>query len=162
MKFLAVLALCIVGACALTPLTEDEATLLHESWHHINHDEIAILHNFFSHHPEHQARFPAFVGKDLAAVKETAKFATHATRIVSALSEVIELSGNAAAGPALKTVLHTLGSDHKRRGIPKESFADFRSSFLEYAKGHVSWGDNVEAVWNKAFDNAFEIFFEAY
>jgi hemoglobin-like flavoprotein len=161
MKFFAVLALCIVGACA-APLTADEAQLVKDSWHKVNHNEIEILANFFTQHPEHQARFPAFVGKDLAALKDTAKFATHATRIISALSEVIELSGNPAAAPALKTVLHTLGSEHKRRGIPKESFADFQTSFISYIKGQVSWGDNVEAAWNDAFENAFTVFFESY
>ena len=161
MKFFAVLALCIVGAIA-DPLTADEASLVKNTWAQVHHNEIDILANFFQQHPEHQARFPAFVGKDLASLKDTAKFATHATRIVSALSEVIELVGNAEAAPALKTVLHTLGSDHKRRGIPKESFADFETAFLSYLSGHVSYSANVEAAWKKAFENAFTAIFTAY
>jgi hemoglobin-like flavoprotein len=161
MKFFAVLALCIVGAIA-DPLTADEAQLVKDSWAHVHHDEVEILANFFTQHPEHQARFPAFVGKDLAALKDTAKFATHATRIVSALAEIIELSGNAEAAPALSTVLHTLGSDHKRRGIPKDSFNDFHTSFISYLKGKVSWGDNVEAAWTKAFQNSITVLLAAY
>jgi hypothetical protein len=81
MKFFAVLALCIVAAAA-APLTADEAGLVKEGWAKVKHNEIDILANFFTQHPEHQSRFPAFVGKDLTALKETAKFATHATRIV--------------------------------------------------------------------------------
>jgi hemoglobin-like flavoprotein len=161
MKFFAVLALCIVGACA-APLTSDEATLIKSTFAQIKNNEVDILYNFFEMYPAAQARFPAFVGKDLASLKDTAKFATHATRIISALSDVVELSGNAEAAPALKTVLTTLGSDHKRRGIPKESFADFETAFLSYLKANVAYGDNVEAAWKTAFENSFEVFFTAY
>lgn len=161
MKFLVVLALCIVSAIA-DPLTAGEASLVKDSWHKVHHNEVAILANFFQQHPEHQARFPAFVGKDLATLKDTAKFATHATRIVSALSEVIELTGDAASAPALKTALHTLGSDHKRRGIPKESFGDFKTSFVSYLKEHVTWNDDLAHAWDKAFENSLTIMFESY
>ena len=81
MKFFAVLALCIVAATA-APLTADEAALVKASWANIKHNEVDILYNFFKDHPEHQQRFPAFVNKDLEGLKDTAKFATHATRIV--------------------------------------------------------------------------------
>ena len=81
MKFFAVLALCIVAASA-APLNADESELVKSSWSKVKHNEIDILANFFTDYPEHQQRFPAFVNKDLAALKDTAKFATHATRIV--------------------------------------------------------------------------------
>lgn len=81
MKFFAVLALCIVATTA-APLSSDEANLVKESWAHVSHNEVDILANFFTLFPQHQQRFPAFVNKDLAALKDTAKFATHATRIV--------------------------------------------------------------------------------
>jgi hypothetical protein len=162
MKFFAVLALCIVGACASSPLTADEAGLVKSTFAQVKNNEVDILYNFFELYPAAQSRFAAFVGKDLASLKDTAKFATHAIRIVSALSEVIELSGNPEAAPALVTVLSTLGSDHKRRGIPKESFVDFETAFFSYLKGQVSWGDNVEAAWTKAFSNAFDIIYTQY
>jgi hypothetical protein len=55
-----------------------------------------------------------------------------------------------------------LGSDHKRRGIPKESFADFETAFLSYLKANVAYGDNVEAAWKTAFENSFTVMFESY
>jgi Globin len=81
MKFFAVLALCIVAAIS-APLSVDEAALVKESWAKVHQNEVDILANLFTLFPQYQSRFPAFVGKDLATLKETAKFAIHATRIV--------------------------------------------------------------------------------
>ena len=161
MKYFAVLALFIVGAIT-APVSPDDAKLVRDSWHQVSHQEVEILANFFERYPQHQSRFPAFVGKELASLKDTAKFAIHATRIVSALSEVIDLGGNPETAPALRTVLVSLGSAHKRRGIPKESFRDFETALIAYLKEHSTWGDNVEAAWTHAIDNSIELLYEGY
>ena len=156
MKFFAVLALCVVGAIA-SPLTADEAQLVQASWKSVSHNEVDILAAVFTAYPDIQARFPQFAGKDLAAVKDTAAFATHATRIVSFLSEVIALSGNASNGAAVNALLTKLGGDHKARGVSAAQFGEFRTALVSYLSNHVSWGDNVAAAWNKALDNTMAI-----
>nr|prf hemoglobin [Kiefferulus sp.] len=95
MKFFAILALCVVGAIA-DPLSADQAALVKSSWKQVSHNEADILYAVFKAYPDIQAKFPQFAGKDLESVKDTAAFATHATRIVSFLSEVIALSGEAS------------------------------------------------------------------
>lgn len=161
MKFL-ILALFVAAATA-APLSHDDAQKVKDSWHKVNHNEADILYNFFHDYPQHQSRFPAFVGKDLDSLKDTAKFATHATRIVSALSEVIDFGGDPAVRPALLTVLHTLGSDHHRRGVPKESFNDFRTSLFKYLKAHDdAWNHDLEETWGHAIDNCYAVLFEQY
>jgi hemoglobin-like flavoprotein len=77
------------------------------------------------------------------------------------LNEVIQLSGDSQNLPAVKTVLNELGYAHKRRGIPKDAFNDFRASLISYLKANVSWGDNVEAAWNDALDNCLAIVFSS-
>jgi hemoglobin-like flavoprotein len=157
MKFLIVLA-CIAAASA-APLTHEEADLLKGAWDTIKHNEVDILAAVFTAYPDIQARFPKFTGKNLADVRGSADFALHATRIVSFISEVIALSGNEAALPAVKTLVNELGQDHKRRGIPKEQFNEFRTAITNYASTHTSWGDNVAAAWNHAIDNVYAIIF---
>jgi NADPH-dependent ferric siderophore reductase len=68
------------------------------------------------------------------------------------LSEVIQLLGDEATLPAIKTILNELGYSHKRRGIPKEAFIDFKTALIAYLKEHVSWGENIEAAWNNAIE----------
>nr|BAO18433.1 globin [Polypedilum nubifer] len=157
MKFLIVLAFAAVAAAA--PLSSEEADLLKHAWDQIKHHEVDILAAVFSAHPDIQARFPAFVGKDLNDIKGSAAFALHATRIVSFISEVINLSGNHAALPAVKTLVNQLGQNHKNRGISKEQFNEFRSAITNYAASHATWGDNVAAAWNHAIDNVYAIIF---
>ncbi|CAG9801270.1 unnamed protein product [Chironomus riparius] len=156
MKFFAVLALCIVGAIA-SPLTADEASLVQSSWKAVSHNEVDILAAVFAAYPDIQAKFPQFAGKDLASIKDTGAFATHATRIVSFLSEVIALSGNASNAAAVEGLLNKLGSDHKARGVSAAQFGEFRTALVSYLSNHVSWGDNVAAAWNKALDNTMAV-----
>ncbi|XP_070504386.1 globin CTT-VIIB-3-like [Chironomus tepperi] len=156
MKFFAVLALCVVGAIA-SPLTADEAGLVQSSWKQVSHNEVEILAAVFAAYPDIQAKFPQFAGKDLAAVKDTAAFATHATRIVSFLSEVIALSGNASNAAAVQSLVSKLGDDHKARGVSAAQFGEFRTALVSYLSSKVSWGDNVAAAWNKALDNTYAI-----
>lgn len=77
------------------------------------------------------------------------------------MSEVIHLLGDASTLPAIKTILNELGYSHKRRGISKEAFNDFRSALISYLKANVSWGENVESAWNTALDNSFAIVFSS-
>nr|P12548.1 RecName: Full=Globin CTT-VIIB-3; Flags: Precursor [Chironomus thummi thummi] len=156
MKFFAVLALCIVGAIA-SPLTADEASLVQSSWKAVSHNEVDILAAVFAAYPDIQAKFPQFAGKDLASIKDTGAFATHATRIVSFLSEVIALSGNESNASAVNSLVSKLGDDHKARGVSAAQFGEFRTALVAYLSNHVSWGDNVAAAWNKALDNTYAI-----
>jgi len=156
MKFFAVLALCVVGAIA-SPLTADEASLVQSSWKQVSHNEVDILAAVFAAYPDIQAKFPQFAGKDLASVKDTAAFATHATRIVSFLSEVIALSGNPANAASVQSLVSKLGDDHKARGVSAAQFGEFRTALVAYLQAHVSWGENVAAAWNKALDNTMAI-----
>ncbi|XP_070504452.1 globin CTT-VIIB-7 [Chironomus tepperi] len=160
MKFFAVLALCIVGAIA-SPLSADEAALVKSSWAQVKHNEVDILAAVFAAHPDIQAKFPQFAGKDLASIKDTAEFATHATRIVSFFSEVISLSGDQANLSAVYALVSKLGADHKARGITAAQFSEFRSSLITYISSHVSWGDNVAAAWNHALDNTYAVVLKA-
>ena len=156
MKFFAVLALCVVGAIA-TPLTADQAGLVQSSWNQVKHNEVDILAAVFTAYPDIQAKFPQFAGKDLASVKNTAAFATHATRIVSFLSEVIALAGNTSNAAAVNSLVTKLGADHKARGVSAAQFGEFRTALISYVSNHVSWGDNVAAAWNQALDNVYAI-----
>ncbi|XP_070504458.1 globin CTT-VIIB-4-like [Chironomus tepperi] len=156
MKFFAVLALCVVGAIA-SPLTADEADLVKSTWKQVSHNEADILAAVFAAYPDIQAKFPQFAGKDLASVKDTAAFATHATRIVSFLSEVIALSGNPSNEAAVQGLVSKLGTDHKARGVTAAQFGEFRTALVTYLSNHVTWGDNVAAAWNKALDTSMAI-----
>nr|BAO18438.1 globin [Polypedilum nubifer] len=157
MKFLIVLA--FVAAASAAPLSADQAALVSNAWNSVKHQEVEILAAVFAAHPDIQARFPAFVGKDLASIKGSAAFALHATRIVSFVSEVLALAGNPAAQPAVKTLVNQLGQNHKNRGISKEQFNEFRSSLTDFLASHATWGDNVAAAWNQALDNVYAIIF---
>jgi len=159
MKFFAVLVFCVVGAIA-GPLSADEAALVKSSWDKVKHNEVDILYAVFKAYPDIQAKFPQFVGKDLDAVKETAAFATHATRIVSFLSEVVSLSGAENNLAAVHTLVTKLGKDHKARGVTKSQFTNFRTALVSYLQANVAWGDNVAAAWNHALDNTMAIAFK--
>ena len=143
MKLLAVLALCIAGASAFC----DNAGPIKEAWEHIKHDEVEILYTVFKAYPDIQAKFPKFTGKDLETLKGTADFAIHATRIFRYFTEVIELLGNDANIPAIKTLLNQLGKEHRERGIPAKQFDEFFAALHTYLPTHVKWNDNVEAAW---------------
>ncbi|KAG5666742.1 hypothetical protein PVAND_014754 [Polypedilum vanderplanki] len=157
MKFLIVLAL--IGAAAATPLTADQAALVKGAWDKVKTSEVEILAAVFSAYPDIQAKFPAFAGKDLASVKGSAAFALHATRIVSFISEVISLSGNPATAPAITTLVTELANNHKNRGVTQAQFNEFRTALTNYVSSNASWGDNVAAAFNQAFDNVYEIIF---
>jgi hemoglobin-like flavoprotein len=159
MKFFAVLALCIVGALA-APLSHDDAELVRGVWNQVKHNEVDILYAVFKAYPDIQAKFPQFVGKDLDSVKDTAAFATHSTRIVSFLSEIISLAGYPGNAAAINNLVSKLGEEHKARGVTKVQFTEFRTALLAYLQEHVSWGDNVASAWNQAIDNVYAIAFE--
>ncbi|KAG5666739.1 hypothetical protein PVAND_014751 [Polypedilum vanderplanki] len=157
MKFLIVLAL--IGAAAAAPLSADQANLVKGAWDKVKHSEVDILAAIFSAHPDIQAKFPKFAGKELSAIKGSADFALHATRIVSFISEVISLAGNPSTAPAIETLVTELANNHKNRGVTKDQFTEFRNSLTDYVSHHASWGDNVASAWNQAFDNIFQTVF---
>jgi hypothetical protein len=158
MKFLIVLAL-IGAAVAYDPLTADEAHLVQAAWGQVKSNEVDILYAVFKAYPDIQARFPAFVGKNLDEVKGTAPFALHATRIVSFFTEVVTLSGNPATAPAVKTLVNELGQNHKNRGVSKAQFTEFRTALTSYVKAHAKFSADAEAAFNKGLDNVYEVIF---
>jgi hypothetical protein len=157
MKFLVFFAL--IAASSAAYLNQEQADLLRGAWGNIKNNEVDILYAVFKAYPDIQARFPAFVGKDLESIKGSAPFALHATRIVSFITEIINLSGSDSTLPAIKTLVNEMGQNHKNRGITKAQFNEFRTAITEYASTHTSWGDNVAVVWNLAIDNTYAIIF---
>ena len=120
MKFL-VLALCIAAASAAV-LTTEQADLVKKTWGTVKFNEVDILYAVFKAYPDIMAKFPQFAGKDLDSIKDTAAFATHSTRIVSFLSEVISLAGSDANIPAIQNLAKELATSHKPRGVSKDQF----------------------------------------
>ncbi|KAG5666740.1 hypothetical protein PVAND_014752 [Polypedilum vanderplanki] len=157
MKFLIVLAL--IGAAAATPLTADQAALVQGAWSKVKTSEVEILAAVFSAYPDIQAKFPKFAGKELSAIKGSADFALHATRIVSFISEVISLAGNSATAPAIETLVTELANNHKNRGVTKDQFNEFRTALTNYVSSNAPWGDNVASAWNQALDNVYATIF---
>ena len=161
MKFL-VLALCVVAAMAdphWVTLTADEVTGVQSTWNEIKNNEADILYAVFKAYPDIQARFPAFVGKDLDSIKGSAAFTMHASRIVALISQYVGLLGNDAYLPAVNTMFSEMGSNHANRGVSKAQFGEFKDALIGYMKGHVSWGANVEQAWNDTFDQMYGIVF---
>ena len=161
MKFV-IFALCVVAIVAdphWVTLDADEVALVKDSWHKVYHNEVDILYAVFKAHPDIQAKFSAFSGKDLDTIKDTAKFALHAGRIVNFFTEYIELLGQENTQAAIKTILNEMGHNHADRGVTKEQFNEFKNSLFDYLKGQVSWGDNVEHAWNDAFDKMYFVIF---
>lgn len=158
MKFL-ILALCIAFTVA-TPLTMEEAQLVKDSWAHVKNNEVDILYAVFKAYPDIQNKFTQFVGRDLEGLKGTPEFATHATRIVSLLTQVVDLSGFEEKRGELATLVTEMAHKHKIRGVTKDQFGEFKTALISYLKTHTTWGDNVEAAWNRGIDNMYAIVFK--
>ncbi|KAG5676924.1 hypothetical protein PVAND_006721 [Polypedilum vanderplanki] len=155
MKFL-ILTLCVTAVFAdWRPLDSDEMKLVKTSWEKVKHNEVDILYNIFKQNPDIQAKFTQFAGKDLETLKGTTSFATHATRIVSFLSDFILLMENNKNLPGIKVIVNQMGQNHKNRGVTKDQFNEFKNTFFEYM--HAS-GD-LQHAWNDAFDNLYYIVF---
>jgi hypothetical protein len=137
MKFL-ILVLCVAAAAAeYSQMSADEIKLVTNSWNKVKHSEVDILYNIFKQHPDIQAKFTQFSGKDLEALKGTNQFATHATRIVSFLSDYVLLMANESNLGGIKVLVNKMGQNHKTRGVSKDMFNEFKSTFFQYMKGHV-------------------------
>lgn len=80
MKFLILAAVLVAGAYAT--LSGDEAKLVKGSWDKVKGQEDGILYAIFKENPDIQAKFPAFVGKNLEDIKSQDDFTKHADRIV--------------------------------------------------------------------------------
>ena len=156
MKLFIVLALCIMSAnCDLKSISSEEAETIRILWNQVKHRETDILYVIFKENPEIQAHFPAFVGKNVEALRGSIAFHIHATRIVSFFSKIATLAGDPNNLPATKTLMNELGSSHKSRGIQKEFFNKFRASLDGFMQRQSSWNENAAAVWNKASDNFY-------
>lgn len=164
MKFL-VIAVCIIAAIAdpvWVMLDDKEVGLVKSTWNSVKNQEIEILAAIFKDHPDIQARFPGFVNKDIDELKETSKFALHATRIVGFFSEYITLLGQENTQAAIKTVLNDLGQTHRNRGIPKDLFNEFRVSVTKYVQTHATgFNDDAAHAWADAFDKMYFVIFSA-
>ena len=155
MKFL-ILAVLVAGAYA--SVSSDEAGLVKSTWAQVKNNEADILAAVFAAYPDIQARFPAFVGQDLSAIKGSAPFALHASRIVSLLGQYVGLLGNDANQPAINTIFNELGQTHRNRGISKAQFGEFRTAFIGYLSSNVSgYNADVAQAWNDAFDAIYTI-----
>lgn len=157
MKFF-IFTLCIAFVAA-NPLTADEAELVKDSWHHVKDNEADILYAVFKAYPDIQAKFPMFAGKNLDTLKSTPAFTTQADRIMSLISEVVELMGNDANIPAIKSLVNIMAQNHKARGVTKAQFGEFKTALMSYLKTHTSWGSNVETAWSQGIDNIYEMIF---
>nr|BAO18431.1 globin [Polypedilum nubifer] len=158
MKVLILVAVLVAGTYAT--LTESEANSVKTSWNLVKDKEDEILYAIFKENPDIQARFPLFVSKNLEEIKTSADFKTHADKIVKAISTYINLLGNEANTPAIKTTLNELGQRHKDRGATTEQFEKFKVSVLKYVKEHATGlTADAENAWNKAFEEMYKIVF---
>jgi hypothetical protein len=159
MKFL-VLALCAAVAFA-GPIWMDtsEVALIRGSWNKVKANEVEILYLIFKQNPDIQAKFPAFVGKDLEALKATAPFAQHANKIISLLNKYIDLLGDDANDAAIKSMLNEMGEKHAVRGVSRAQFSAFKGTVVGYLKTQVKWNDSLASAWNTAFEKMYAIVF---
>lgn len=157
MKFL-ILTLCIAFTAA-SPLTAEQSALVKDAWHHVKDNQVDILYAVFKAYPDIQAKFPMFVGKDLDTLKSTSEFAAHATRIISLITEIMDLIGDDANIPTIKSKVNIMANNHKARGVTKAQFGEFKTALMSYMKAHVAWGDNVETAFSQGMDNIYEMIF---
>lgn len=163
MKFL-IVALCFVAAMAAPEwhtLSAGEVTLVQGTWAKVKSHEVEILYTIFKANPDIQAKFAAFVGKDLDSLKGTPAFIEHAHRIVGLLNRYIELIGDAANDGAIKTLLNEMGQKHAARGVTKGQFEAFKNTFVGYLKAHVDFTDSVGAAWGRAIDKMYFVVFSS-
>jgi hemoglobin-like flavoprotein len=163
MKLL-VLAMCVVAAAAAphwVQLDANEVAVVKSTWDEVKHSEVDILYAVFKAYPDIQARFPAFVAKDLDSIKGSSAFTLHATRIISFFSDYISLLGSEVTQPAIKTILNSMGQNHRNRGIPQTQFNEFRTALTAYLKTHSTWSDAAAHAWNDAFDKMYFVIFSA-
>jgi hypothetical protein len=135
--------------------------LVKSTWNTVKYSESDILYNVFKSYPDIQAKFPQFAGKDLDSIKDSAPFATHATRIISFLSEVIALAGSDANIPAIQNLAKELATSHKPRAVSKAQFSEFRTALVSYLKAHINFDGPTEAAWTLALDTTYKMLFDA-
>lgn len=147
------------ATCDLTPINSEEAETLRILWDRVKHREADILYVIFKENPDIQAYFPAFVGKDVEALRKSVAFHIHATRIVSFFGKIASLAGNPNNLAASKTLINELAASHKSRGIEKEFFNKFRASLDGFMQRQSTWNKNTASVWNKATNNFYFVLF---
>jgi hypothetical protein len=161
MKVAIILISCIIAVFA-DYTTEDVAMKSKVLWDKVKHKEIEILYYVFKNFPEMQARFPAFVGKDVDSIKDSAAFAIHATRIISFISEYYSLAGSEKARPALKTISLQLAKNHKVRGISKEMMVRFKDTVMDFWRMDQKLTDDEYKTVQKSSEEFFDILNESY
>ena len=66
--------------------------------------------------------------------------------------------------PATEKYLKYLGTQHRKRGIPREVYSMWRDAMLETLEGFLAdgWSDELAAEWRAAIDRATNLMFEGY
>jgi hypothetical protein len=161
MKILIILSTCFVAIFA-DYVSFEETVQAKSLWDQVKHDEVEILYFVFKMNPEIQARFPAFVGKDLDSLKESAAFATHAARIISFVSEIYQLLGKEETRPAIKTVSLEFSINHKKRGIPVELLKKFKDSTIDFMRIKLKLSDAEYNLVQKSSAEPFQVVLDFY
>ncbi|XP_050038014.1 cytoglobin-1-like [Dermacentor andersoni] len=152
-----------------TGMTKREKALLRDTWRKFCQKKpdfgSVVLLAMFTLHPEHQALFPSFEGRDLRLLRDDAKFRTFAAVVGSRLSAMVDSVDDY---DALSELAHKNAVDHaQREGVLAEHFADFYSATLgEIIESNKSaMTPAAIAAWEKFFETLSTItkhvFFEA-
>ncbi|XP_070377467.1 globin-like [Dermacentor albipictus] len=152
-----------------TGITKREKALLRDTWHKFcqkNPDfGSLVLLAMFTRHPEHQALFTSFHGRDLRLLRDDAKFWAFAAVVGRQLSAVVDSVDD---NDALSELVHKNATDHaQRKGVLAEYFEDFYSATLgEIIESNKSAMTPAAATaWEKSFETLSTItkhvFFEA-
>ena len=66
--------------------------------------------------------------------------------------------------PATEKYLKYLGTQHHKRGIPRELYSMWRDAMLETLEDFLAdgWNDELAAEWHAAIDRATNLMFEGY
>lgn len=88
--------------------------------------ELIFFYDIFKNYPEIQASFYRFYGvHDFEILKEKEEFVLHASKIVSFMSEVIDLVQHPKANLAIDKLLTEITQKHENRGISRELVKKF-------------------------------------
>ncbi|XP_075556609.1 cytoglobin-1-like [Dermacentor variabilis] len=152
-----------------TGMTKREKALLRDTWRKFcqkNPDfGSLVLLAMFTRHPEHQALFPNFQGRDLRLLRDDAQFRAFAAVVGSQLSAMVDSVDDY---DALSELVRKNATNHaQREGVLAEYFEDFYSATLgEIIESNKSaMTPAAVAAWEKFFETLSTItkhvFFEA-
>lgn len=171
MKFL-IFAVIIFGAHASVKVSKDDALLIQATWNQVKHNDVDILFTAFSEYSDTQALInliPDLAGQNLNTLKSKPVFALFASRLISTISDFVNLLGNDANEAAIKKLGNQLGQTLKNHKVLKKHLNEFRRTLINYVKVKTSecarngnarlLFDNIEGGWNQAADYVYEIIF---